>query len=196
MLQDDYYVMERENNDNYPLFAWDQRESEYNLGKPVEYVEPVKFRLAEPIPPSPEWVDYHELPNPVISKLVLDALLPLDLYGVQFIPAKVRNPNDASAEPHDYWFMHVWNRIACLDKEKSELEVLPSGRIFNIDKLVLNENTLDMFELNKRMIFGLTEKTSVVLVHQHIKDAISSVQPKGVRFFKANEWNSDLIFSE
>ncbi len=194
MLQDEYYIIERENNDNYPLFAWDQSENEYNLGKPVEWTEPLKFRLGEPVPRKPEWVDYHELPNPVISKLVLDALLPLNLYGVQFVPAKVRNPKKSLSGSRDYWLVHVWNRIECLDREKSELELLSSGRIFNINRLVLDEKALARVEPESRMIFGLAEKTSVNLVHEKIKEAIESVEPKGVRFINAMEWNSDIVF--
>lgn len=194
MLQDEYFVIRRQNNDNYPLFSWDQIETEYGLGKPVEYKEPVKFRLGDPISPNFEWVDYHVASEPVVSKRIVDALTPLGLHGVQFIPAKVRNPRDPFSEPRDYWFVHVWNHIACLDKDKSELELYDDGSIFGIDKLVLKEKTLAMFELRKRMMFVLSEDVSVILVHQQVKDAIESVHPKGVRFFKAAQWNSDKTF--
>ena len=194
MMQDKYYVIDRDKNSNYPLFTWDQIETEFGLGEPVKIAEPLKFRFGEPIPAEPEWVDYHGLPKPVVSKKIVDALLHLDLYGVQFVPAKVRNPKDPFAEVKDYWFMHVWNRIACLDKENSELEFYDDGTIFGIEKLILSENTLSLFELRKRLIFELTENTSVLLLHQTVKDAIESVNPRGCRFFKATEWYSDIIF--
>ncbi len=138
MLQEEYYVIARENNDNYPLFSWDQVETEYGLGKPVKLKEPVKFRLSNPAA-SFEWADYHSLPSPVISKLILDALLPLNLYGVQYVPAKVRNPDNRSEKPGDYWYMHVWNQIECLDRKNSELELYSDGMIFGIDKFVMDE---------------------------------------------------------
>lgn len=194
MLQDEYYVIARENNDHYPLFAWDQSKSGYNKGKPVEYTDPLKFRLGKPIPRNFEWVDYHSLPGSVISERILGALSPLDLYGVQFVPAKVSNPNAPSTEPHDYWYVHIWNRIACLDAEKSELDLYEDGDIFSINKLVLNEEILSMFELRKRMIFELKEKRTVQLVHKTVKEAIESVNPKGIRFFKATEWGSERVF--
>ncbi len=197
MLQDEYYVIRREDDDNYPLFSWDQIETEYGLGKLVEYKEPVKFRLGSSASPNFEWVDYHSSPEPIVSKRIADVLAPMDVYGVQLIPAKVRNPKDKSpfAEVKDYWFMHVWNQIACLDKEKSDFTMSKSGRtMFGIDKLVLDEKTLSLFELKKRLIFELTEDNSVLLIHQTIKDAIESVNPKGCRFFKATEWNSDIVF--
>ena len=196
MLHDEYYIIERENNDAYPLFSWDQPRGGYGLGRPVEYKEPVKLRLGEPIPPAPVFVDFHEAPNPVVSNLLANVLVPLDIYGIQIISAKVRNPEDKSpfTELQDYWLVHVWNRITCLDKENSELELYDDGTIFGIEKLILDENKLGLFELRKRLIFELTENTSVLLIHQTIKDVIESVNPKGCRFFKASEWYSDIVF--
>lgn len=48
MLQEEYYVIKRENNNNYPLFAWAQSAREYNMGKPVEYTEPVNLLCKSP----------------------------------------------------------------------------------------------------------------------------------------------------
>jgi len=197
MLQDEYYVIARDKNSNYPLFTWDQVESEFGLGKPVEITEPLKFRFGEPIPPEPELVDYHGLPDPVVSKRIVDVLTPLDIYGIQLIPAKVRDPRSPFSDLHDYWYLHVWNQITCLDKEKSEIRTNKAGtRIFAIDKLVLDEKTLSPFELRKRQIFELAEKTPLLLLHKTVKDAIESVNPKGCRFFKATEWRSDIVFEK
>jgi len=196
MLQEEYYIIESQNNDNYPMFSWDQLSGDFGMGRSIEFKESIKMRLGDPISPNFEWVDYHEVPAPVVSKRIADVLFPMDIYGIQLVPAKVRNPKDKSpfAEVKDYWFIHVWNRIACLDRENSELELYDDGAIFGIEELILDENTLGLFELRKRLIFELTEKTSILLVHQTIKDAIESVSPKGCRFFKASEWYSDIVF--
>lgn len=196
MLQEEYYIIEGENNNNYPMFSWDQFENEYGLGKPVAYSEPLKFRLMEPISRNFEWVDYHELPQPVISKRILDALIPLDLYGVQFIPAKVRNQKNPSAKLQDYWFVHIWNNISCLDRENSVFDSYDDGDIFDIEKLILKEKTLAGIELEKRLIFELSEDCTILLVHEKVKEAIMSVEPKGVRFIKATEWYSDICFDD
>lgn len=44
MLQDEYYVVERENNKNYPLFALDQKSVGTGQGVPIQYTEPLKLR--------------------------------------------------------------------------------------------------------------------------------------------------------
>lgn len=195
MLQGEYYVVERTNNNNYPLFSWDQKSAETGQGVPITYSEPLKLRLGEPIPRKPEWTDFHEAPEPVISPLLAHALAPLDIYGIQLIPAKVRNPNEPFPELHDYWFVHVWNRIHCLDKAQSVITTNKAGDlIWGIDKFVLDEKALGHFELEKRLIFELAENTSVLLMHQTIKNAIESVNPKGIRFIPAIQWNSDSTF--
>lgn len=198
MLQNEYYVIARENNDNYPLFSWDQSRGDYGLGRPVEINELIKLRMGEPISPNFELVDYHSLPTgPVVSQRIVDVLAPLEIYGIQLVPANVRNPIEDSpfAEGNDYWFIHVWNRISCLDKENSDIEYDDvDGEIWGIEELVLDEKILNKFDLTKRLIFGLTEETSVLLVHQSLKDAIETVRPKGCRFFKSTEWHSDIVF--
>ena len=194
MLQDEYYVLE--SNKDACSFSWDQDRDQFGLGKPVNVTGPVKIRLGEPIADKPKLVDLHEMPAPVISKRIYDVLEPIDIYGIQLIPAKVRNPNSGPLdEPYDYWFLHVWNRIHCLDTDNSELEYSRSGNtIFGIEKLVLDDKKLKFFELHKRKVFELAENTSTLLVHQSIKDIIVSVKPIGCRFYKATEWTSDSSF--
>ncbi len=196
MLQDEYYVIKRENNNNYPLFAWAQSTGEYNMGKPVEYTEPLKMTLQKPVQRNFQWADYHSISGSAISRRILDVLLPLDLYGVQFIPAKVSNPHEPSAEPRDYWYAHIWNRIECLDWDKSELDLYDDGDIASIKKMVFNEKVLGKIKPGKWMIFELEEDCTVHLVHESVKKAIESVEPTGVRFFKATEWDSDRIFEK
>lgn len=197
MIADEYFVLERENNDNYPLFSWDQPSGEFGLGRPVKHEGPIKLRLGEPISPNFQWADFHETPAPVVSENIVRILAPLNIYGMQLVPAKVRNPKTPFSEEKDYWLVHVWNRIVCLDKEQSVLDVDEvDGRIWSIDKLVLDERTLSSFDVSKRLVFNLTESTSVTLIHQSVRDAILATNPIGVRFFAANEWNSDSSFSD
>ena len=155
----------------------------------------MKLRLRDPVSPTFELVDYHQLPDPVVSPKLANVLALLNIHGIQLVPAVVRNPSDPYSELHEYFFIHVWNRIACLDKDNSDLECNRDGtRIFGIQKLVLDEKVLNGISLPKRLIFELEEKPSVLLIHASVKSAIESISPKGVRFFKATDWNSDLAF--
>lgn len=194
MLQAEYYVIESENHKPYPSFALDQKSVGTGQGVPIQYTEPLKLRLRDPIPSNFELVDFHEAPDPIVSFPLARILEKLDIYGIQLIPAKVRNPKDPFSELHDYCFVHVWNRIACIDRSQSNLKVMKSGMIFSIKKFVMDESAMQKIELKKRLIFELAEKTSILLMHQSIKDAIESINPKGIRFIPATQWNSDSTF--
>lgn len=134
-------------------------------------------------------------PAPVLSPRLAEAVRAMDLYGIELVPAVVRHTEDPSCEPKDYYFLYVWNRIHCLDRQNSDLELYGRGRIFGFRKLVLLADTLLRFDISKRLIFELAEKPSVLLVHETVREAMESVKPQEVRFFRATEWNSDLAFS-
>ena len=194
MIQDEYYIISRENNNSYPLFAWDMDSSLILSKTPIVIKEPIRLRLRKPISAHFEWVDFHLSPYPVFSQHISKALMPINIYGIQFIPTKVRHPK-LSDEIKDYYLMHVWNQISCLDTNKSELDYDEvDGQIWDIEKLVLDEDKLENIDLSKRLIFELKEKTSVLLVHQSIKAIILELKPKGCRFFPIKSWYSDIIF--
>jgi hypothetical protein len=197
MLQAEYYILESENNENYPLFSWDQMSGKYGLGKPIPYNnEPLKMRLGDPIPKNIEWADIHSAPEIVVSKKIAEVLVPFKLYGIQLVPTVVRDPRDPFSAIKPYYFLHIWNRVACLDRELSELDIdEDDGQIWDIEKLVMDERILNDIDINKRLIFELGEKTSITFVHESIKDIIMAINPTGFRFISAMKWNSDSMFN-
>jgi hypothetical protein len=196
MLQEDYFVLERENNDDYPLLSWDESSDGFGLGEHNDNAKSVKFHIAEPISANFTLVDYHEAPDPVISERLQSVLSPLSVYGVQFVPAIISDLKKPFHDPSNYYLIHVWNRIACLDKRKSQIRSNKAGtRIFSIDQLVLDEASLEKIELPARLMFYLSEKTSVLLIHKDIKEIIQAIEPKGCRFFKVSEWNTSSSFA-
>lgn len=193
MLNDEYYIVERENNDNYPLFSWDQDSGEIGMGIPVKYDKPINLVLGDPISPSFEWVDYHSLPAPVISDPFKNLLAEFNLYDIQFIPALVRYIK--TNEIKEYWYVNICNRIDCLDNNQSEIDYSSSGdTIFGIDKLVLNDNLLQEISFSRRKLFALSADPTVVVVHQSLKEVVEKSNLRGVRFFKVSDWNSDCLF--
>ena len=193
MINQDYFVIESGGSNNYPLLEWDQKAGMFRKGKPVTVTEPIKLRLGAPVPAQPEMVDYHELPEPVVGKRIKNLLEPMDIFGIQLIPARIPVEN----EIYNYWLLHVFNEIICVDREKSILEIdEDDGGILDIAQLVLDEKILQEIPLEKRLIFVLRESTSTYLFHRSIKDAIMALDPapKGVQFFCANVWGSGAVF--
>ena len=188
----DYYILARSNNDNYPLLEWDQKSGMFRKWKPVAISDPVSLRLGEPVPNNPEMVDYHSLPKPVVSEKINNILEAMEIYGIQLLPAKVKVNNDEL----DYWFVHIFNKIACLDLEKSQCEIDDDdGGVLDIMRLVLNDAVLEEIPLEHRLVFVLSEYTAVYLYHETVRDAIMSVNPVGLRFFNVDEWSTDSAFS-
>lgn len=195
MHQDDYYVMESENNDDYPLFAWDQTSEDIIKGVPVKSVTPRMVRLSEPLSPGYKLVDYHVIPEPVLSTRFKNVLAMLGIPGVQLLPLILNLPRPRTPLADAYWLLHAASAIACLDKDQSDVEYSKSGStIFGINKLVLDEKILANIPLEKRLLFVLVENVSVYLLHKSVVETINNSQFTGCRFFRVSDWNSDVAF--
>jgi hypothetical protein len=192
-LQRDYFVLCRGGPNTYPLLGWDQSASAYRKGRPVPILERVKLRLGEPVPPRPVMVDYHSLPEPVVSTRVKDALESLGLEGAQFVPADVR----VGETVLPYWLLHVHARLRCMDRERSVFRTSSSGLLMlSLKKLVLDETVLAETPLSARRIFVLAESTSVNLVHRSVAERVLALtpRPEGLRFIPVEEWSDSAGF--
>lgn len=189
-MQGDYFVIERAGPSSYPLLQWDQSASPFRKGTAVEVTEPIRLRLSKPVPRNPVMVDHHCLPEPVFSQRIRDVLEPLNLYGVQLIPADVKVKD---GDVRRYWMMHVYNEIACVDRERSVCSFYPDGDVLGIDKLVLDERVLREIPLERRKVFLLAEDT-VYLCHRSVMDLVLPLQPEGLRFIPADRWNDSAGF--
>lgn len=187
-MQDQYFVVERENDDQHVLLEWAQDKGEYGLGRPLQYSGPVQFEVGEPIPKNIVWVDYHKAPEPVISQRLAETLTTLGMYGAELFPVEIRNPREPFAVQSRYCLLHIWNQIACLDRDRSQFRQYKNGAISFIKKLVLAEPVLREWDLEKRQLFVLAEKTSVILVHQDLKERLLALAPVGLRFFPVSQW--------
>lgn len=190
----EYYVIGRANNNNHPLLGWGQSSLPFNKGKPVQVTEPIKLVLGPPIPDHPVMADYHSLPRPVIGKKIKDVLEPLNIDGIQLVPAKV-DARDKGLGVLDYWLVHVFNEIECMDKDKSISTYDSLGDASDIKKLVLSETELNPIPLDMRLIFRLAECSPTHLFHQSIVDKILAVKPEGVRFIRVDQWSHGSSFT-
>ncbi|HYO60235.1 imm11 family protein [Archangium sp.] len=190
-MQLDYFVLERAGPSNYPLLEWDALYWGFGKPQPVAIKEPVRLRLGDPVPRKPVMVDHHSLPEPVISTRLKEVLEPLELFGVQFVPADVKV---REGEVLRYWLVHVYNEISCLDRQQAKFTTLPSGRIFDFDRLVLDEKVLGEIPLERRRVFILAEWRSAYLFHRSIVEKVLALQPEGLRFFRVDEWSDSAGF--
>lgn len=187
-MQSDYFVLERAGPSSYPLLEWDQSGSAFYKGTPVTVTEPIKLRLGAPVPRNPVMVDHHSLPEPVLSTRIKDALEPLELHGVQLVPADVRVKDEVLR----YWLLHVYNELNCLDRQRSACTFYPDGDVLSINTLVLDEAVLRDIPLEKRRVFLL--ENMVYIFHRTVMDHVMALKPEGLCFFPVSQWSDSAGF--
>ena len=119
--------------------------------------------------------------NTVVSKKIYNVLAPMNIHGVQFLPATVRG---GWRKFKGQYYVHVINEYDVIDENKSKLERSSVGFIMHIDKLVLNEEVLAAIPLEERLIFGTKGYSVKKLYHKTIVDRVMAIKPKGIGFYK------------
>ncbi len=192
-MQSDYYVIESATDGNHPLLDMDDV---VGLGRaePLVVEQPLQLRLGLPVPHSPVMVDHHSLPQPVFSARIAQALEPMELYGVQLLPAAVKVKSD---DVRRYWVLHVYNEIACVDRQRSMLSIdEEDGMVLGIEALVLEERVLEDIPLERRLLFVLAESTSTYVFHRSVVERVLALAPpvEGLRFIRVDMWNDSAGF--
>lgn len=190
-MQTEYFVLEAAASNDHPMLEWDEYVADYAGHRPYVIRRPLRLRLGKPVPRNPVMVDHHTLPEPVLSPRLKEALEPLALHGTQFIPV------DVTVKPEDvrrYWILHVYNWIACMDRQLSRFSLSRSGHVLGLYKLVLDEKVLAEVPLERRLVFCLAESTSTYLFHQSIMERVMSLQPEGLRFIPVEKWSDGAGF--
>jgi hypothetical protein len=188
----DYYLIGGDGNPNSPLLRADEGQSTFFLEgeKPVEIDEPIRLCFNNPIPQKPKLLDFHKLSDAVVSKKIYDVLASMNIYGIQLVPAVIRN--NKTNDLHDnYWIIYVYNEIMCMDREKSVYTVDEDDEDDEIDDIrefLLDLNILSEIPLEKRLIFLLGEDRSKGIYHKSVVDAIMAVNPKGIHFHPIEKW--------
>jgi len=188
-LSNDYFVLIRENNDDYPLVTWIVYHREFMLPHPVSSQPPVRLKVSDPVPRNPQFVDYHEGSIVIVSEKVKSTLD--GIHGVQLVPATL----DTSSVKLPYYILHVWKEIAAIDRPKSDCDFDDDGdMIRDVRSLTLSESVLWSIPLEERKVFLLPESTSTQLVHKTIVDKVLATNPVGLRFLPLASWNSNSSF--
>ena len=194
VINDEYYVAE--SIDDSFLLGWNEDDTEFMKNRPVNHNGPVKITINEIENSEPKFTDYHVMPEPVVSERLCAILTSLNIYGIQLLPVQLDCSFDPYFKPPPLWFTHIWNVIPCVNTSESEVDISKTtGRIFGINKLVLDEKNLGMFELCRRLVFLPAESRSVKIFHESIVEKIMLENLKGIKFFPAAGWNSDVAFN-
>jgi hypothetical protein len=188
---DHYYVVGRAGSNRYPLLEWEENGSRYSRMQPVNDGKTVQLRLGSPVPASPVMVDYHSLPRPVVSQRLRDVLAAQPLVGVQLVPADVRVRGD---DVRRYYLVHVYQRIAAINRERSVLDIGVLEKVLGIQHLVLDMEKIAQVPLEQRLVFRLWESPSVHLFHESVVNAVLALQPEGIRFTPADGWSDSVGF--
>ena len=152
----------------------------------------IEFAFKEPYPKNPLMLDVlcKSGGNFVISKKLYDILSPLKIDGVQMIVSTIYDPNNKK-KYDDYYYVHIYNIINCLDMEKAKYERSVIGTIRTINKMVLDENILSKIPLEKRLIFRLGEIFTFQLFHESVVEKLNIQQ--GIRFVKVENYTFGSI---
>lgn len=191
-LNDEYFVLEPENNNNYPLISASLRPK--SQGERVVGDYSLKIYQRDPMPKNPEYVDFHTSGStPVVSRKLKELLEPIDIYGIQFL--KGTKGDVIEALELDYYLLHIYCSIGCIEIDSSNVDLDEDGDVVDVKSFTIDSNTLMKVPEDQRMVFELDEYGTLQLFHKSIVEIIESAGLKGLRFIPVKEWNDNVAFN-
>ena len=193
-MNHEYYLIDSDGTPDAPLLNGSGRDGFLFRNPPVVITKPIRLGYRPPIPRKPRMIDYHSMPESVISQKIYEVLEPMNIKGIQLVPAVIKGKDDELFK--DYWIIHIYNRIACMDREKSIYEADDDDDIDDIEQLCLDKKILNEIPLEDRLVFLLKEDISFYIYHKSVVEAIMSVNPEGVKFYPIEEWYDGIQFEK
>ena len=191
-----YYLLYAEAIPSSPavVLGDEMDEDEIVIEEPIsDQIELIEMKFWEPYPKKPVMVDFHDDGTiGVVSKKIYNVLSPLNIKGIQLIPATIFDPKNKNTY-EDYYFLHIYNYLECLDKDKS-IYTGSVDDIVIIKKMVLDTNVLSETPLEDRLIFRLGEMFTHQLFHETVVEKIMASSPQGLRFVKVENFNMGSAF--
>jgi hypothetical protein len=195
----EYYVMGADYAEKYPMLNWGSTRSAKigffkpqpvdtaALDLPLQIVfdgSPKKYEMADFLMLGADYAGSEKLKQFFEQR---------DIYGVQFIPVEVNHKKNGDIVK-GYFAMKVWNVLPAVDKNNYEGGELDRfERITNIKKFSLDTKLLESIPLEKRLVFYLHER-SFFIIHQSIYEALQKENFTGVKYFRVDEWDSNVAF--
>ncbi len=119
---------------------------------------------------------------PVVSARFKEILDSVGVDNIDYYPAQIID--EAKGKTHEgHYAANIIGMLACMDKEKSVYTAMPRPPAMGDKDLVatFKEMHLDYSKVQGAKIFRLFEKTSVILVHESIKQAVEEAGLCGLR---------------
>jgi hypothetical protein len=135
-------------------------------------------------------VDFFDLETfAVFSERVCNALRQImPIKNLQLIEATIKEYEE-EYENFRVAHIHGIREIRSFDEKLSKYEEIDEdGGWWGIEKIVLDRERLSQIPLEDRLIFLATEFTSLKLYHKSVIDAIMSVNPRGMKVTKVEDW--------
>ena len=120
-------------------------------------------------------------------KTILMELCPDD---VQFFKAVIVpfDPHKMDFENHDYWVMNITKTVDAFDAQESIFKEVYPGRITDVDKIILKEQSNEKFIIARQFNYTLTILLSSSLVTRFEKEHVT-----GIRFLKDYEYGRHTL---
>lgn len=178
-MNNEYFILER--SGSYPLVFSNIC---FSNGEEAKLKETLKFFMDSPRQTNPQFADYHSESNPLVSKKFASVLEKFNIQTINIFPAEFT----LNGEKRDYFYIHFNKKIKVIDMEESDVYIDELGMAVDIDKLVLDEDVLEQIPLEDRLMFSLSENTTVNLIHKSIVEKLKDAGLTGVRFIPIDEF--------
>jgi hypothetical protein len=150
-----------------------------NRGTIIE-LERINMSLYKPYRRKSIMLDFLELN--VVSEKVYEVLSPMKVKGMQLIPVTIYN-SDNKKTYDKFYYLHVYNRLECIDKNNSIYHYDIDHGFCDIKKIILKDDKLSKVPLDERLIFKSLEPILLKnLFHKSVVDKLLAAEPKGIRF--------------
>jgi hypothetical protein len=181
----EYYIAEYQSS----LFAWftdDEtidklRENRKNIVELERMNMSLKYRRKSIMF---DFFEFH-----IVSEKVYEVLFPMKIKGIQLIPVTIYNYDNKKPYGDKFYYLHVYNRLECFDKNNSIYYYDHEYGFYDIKKIRLNEDKLSKVPLDERLIFKTLEDVLLKnLFHKSIVDKIMAADPRGIQFINIKDY--------
>lgn len=194
-INSDYFILSSDFEPEHPILEEDDELARLlrKDGMIDDIEKDIILNVAKPYPKKIEVCDYHSSPNAVISAKIVTVLCSFKtIYGIQLLPVTIAD-NDANMYPN-YYLMHIYNNIDCIDHKRSTIDVNQKTQSKNIKKLRLNNVSLNKVSLSERLIFRPEGARHLKIFHKSIVEAIEKADIVGLRFYNIKEYYDGIQF--